>query len=56
MYPEFEQDLAMSIWDEFDPDAINAYQLVDFADENGISNKLLQSHLTKIATSIKNNF
>ena len=55
MYPEFEQDLAMSIGDEFNPDAINAYQLVDFADENGISNKLLQSHLTKIATSIKNN-
>jgi len=55
MYPEFEQDLAMSIGDEFDPDAINAYQLVDFADENGISKKLLQSHLTKIATNIKNN-
>jgi len=40
---------------KFDPDAINAYQLVDFADENGISKKLLQSHQTKIAARIKNN-
>lgn len=32
LYPEFEQDLAMAIGDEFQSPAIHAYQLADFAD------------------------
>ncbi|MFA0238248.1 MULTISPECIES: HipA domain-containing protein [Vibrio] len=55
MYPEFEQDLAMAIGDEFDSDSINAYQLVEFADDCGISPKLLQQSLVKIANDIINN-
>lgn len=52
MYPEFEQDLAMAMGEEFDSDAINAYQLVDFADDCGISKKILQNNLKKIAKDI----
>ncbi|MEZ8692031.1 HipA domain-containing protein [Vibrio splendidus] len=52
MYPEFEQDLAMAIGDEFDSDSINAYQLIEFADDCDISPKLLQQSLTKVANGI----
>ncbi|MBL4831288.1 MAG: HipA domain-containing protein [Aliivibrio sp.] len=55
MYPEFEQDLAMAIGDEFDSDSINAYQLVEFADDCDISPKLLQQNLKKIANDIIKN-
>ncbi|WOT06177.1 HipA domain-containing protein [Shewanella youngdeokensis] len=52
MYPEFEQELAMAIGDEFEPHAINAYQLMEFADECQINSKLLMRQLQKIAKSI----
>lgn len=52
MYPEFEQDLAMALGSEFDSDSINAYQLVDFADDCYISKKILQRRLRKIASAI----
>ena len=52
MYPEFEQELAMAIGDEFDPHAINAYQLMAFADDCQINNKLLMRQLHKTANSI----
>nr|WP_269809111.1 HipA domain-containing protein [Enterovibrio nigricans] len=52
MYPEFEQDLAMAIGDEFDSDSINAYQLIEFADDCDISPKLLQQSMIKIANGI----
>lgn len=39
MYPEFEQDLAMALGEEFDSDSINAYQRVDFVDDCYISKK-----------------
>lgn len=31
MYPNFSQEMAMAIGDEFDANAINSYQIVDFA-------------------------
>lgn len=32
MYPNFEQEMAMALGDEFDGNNVNAYQLADFAD------------------------
>lgn len=55
MYPEFEQDLAMAIGDEFDSDAINAYQLVEFAADCDVSPKLLQQNRKRIASGIIKN-
>lgn len=52
MYPEFEQELAMVIGDEFDPNAINAYQLMEFVDECDINSKLLMRQLDKTAKTI----
>ncbi|WP_185976985.1 HipA domain-containing protein [Shewanella psychropiezotolerans] len=52
MYPEFEQELAMAIGDEFNPHAINAYQLMEFADGCQINNKLLMRQLLKTAKAI----
>lgn len=52
MYPEFEQELAMALGDEFDPNAINAYQLMEFADDCNINVKLLMRQLDKAAKAI----
>jgi len=55
MYPEFEQDLAMAVGSEFDSDSINAYQLVDFADDCGINKKVLQRSLQTLTQAILSN-
>ncbi|MCH1930320.1 HipA domain-containing protein [Shewanella sp. A25] len=52
MYPEFEQELAMAIDDEFDPNKIYAYQLAAFAEDLGLPRNLLISNLTKLASKI----
>lgn len=45
LYPEFEQELAMAIGDEFESDAIKAYQLADFADSCRINRSLVAGRL-----------
>ncbi|MCU8004852.1 MULTISPECIES: HipA domain-containing protein [unclassified Shewanella] len=52
MYEDFEQQLAMAIDDEFDPNSIYAYQLAAFIDGLGLPRNLLISNLTTIARRI----
>ncbi|WP_413472507.1 HipA domain-containing protein [Shewanella baltica] len=52
MYEDFEQQLAMAIDDEFDPNSIFAYQLAAFIDGLGLPKNLLISDLTTIARRI----
>jgi serine/threonine-protein kinase HipA len=53
MYKDFEQEIAMAIDDEFDPNKIYAYQLASFAEELSLPRALLVSNLTKMATRIE---
>ncbi len=53
MYKDFEQEMAMAIDDEFDPNRIYAYQLASFAEELNFPRALLVSNLTKMATKIE---
>lgn len=48
MYPEFEQDMAMGLGDEFDSNTINAYQLADFADSCRLSRQLISRNLRSL--------
>lgn len=48
MYPEFEQQMAMGFGDEFDGNAIRAYQLADFADNCQLPRSLLVMRLKHI--------
>lgn len=52
MYEDFEQQLAMAIDDEFDPNSIYAYQLAAFIDGLDLPRNLLISNLTTIARRI----
>ncbi|MEZ9702841.1 HipA domain-containing protein [Vibrio breoganii] len=52
MYPEFEQDLAMAFGDEFNPAEVNAYQLLEFAEECGIAKLLLQRTLVRLVKAV----
>ncbi|QYK01869.1 HipA domain-containing protein [Shewanella psychrotolerans] len=52
LYDDFEQELAMAIDDEFDPNKIYAYQLAAFIDEIGLPRALLVNNLTQMATKI----
>ncbi len=45
MYPDFAQEMAMAIGDEFDGNAINAYQLADFADSCQVARSLVAIRL-----------
>lgn len=45
MYPEFEHEMAMALGDEFDGNAINAYQLADFANECQLARPMLAKRL-----------
>jgi serine/threonine-protein kinase HipA len=45
MYPEFEHEMAMGLGDEFDGNAVNAYQLVDFAESCQLSRSILATRL-----------
>ncbi len=48
IYPEFEQQMAMALGDEFDGNMVNAYQLADFADSCGLSRRLVARQLKEI--------
>lgn len=52
LYPEFNQHLAMAIGDEFAPEAINAWQLLEMAEACDLPERLLQQTLQKIASDI----
>ena len=52
LYDEFEQELAMAIGDEFDPNKIYAYQLASFIEDIGLPRALLVNNLTQVATKI----
>lgn len=52
MYEDFEQQLAMAIDDEFDPNSIYAYQLAAFMDGLGLPRNLLISNLTRMTRRI----
>ena len=52
MYEDFEQQLAMAIDDEFDPNSIYPYQLAAFIDGLDLPRNLLISNLTTIARRI----
>ena len=49
LYPDFEQDLAMALGDEFNAAAIHAYQLADFADSCHLPRSLVSRQLTILA-------
>ncbi|MEC4725550.1 HipA domain-containing protein [Shewanella sp. D64] len=52
LYDEFEQEMAMAIDDEFDPNKIYAYQLASFIEDIGLPRTLLINNLTQMATKI----
>lgn len=60
IYPNFEQEMAMALGDEFDADTINAYQLADFADSCQIPRALvatrLKSLIKKLNEALDNHF
>jgi len=53
MYPDFEQEMAMSMGDSFDANIINAYQLADFADSCGLPRLLVSRRLKTIIIKLK---
>lgn len=55
MYPDFDQELAMAIGDEFEADKIHAYQLMTFAEECGIKQNILELTLKQLAKAIIDN-
>lgn len=52
MYPDFEHEMAMALGDEFDSNAIHAYQLADFADSCKLSRLLVTKRLRYLAEKI----
>lgn len=52
MYDNFNQEMAMSIGDEFDADNINAYQIIEFAEICNISRSFVSERLQTIANRI----
>jgi serine/threonine-protein kinase HipA len=52
LYDDFEQELAMAIDDEFNPNKIFAYQLASFMADIGLPSALLVNNLTQMATQI----
>lgn len=52
MYPEFEQDLAMALGDEFDENNVHAYQLADFADTCKLPRAYVAQRLGKLAQKL----
>ncbi|MFQ2174023.1 HipA domain-containing protein [Aeromonas rivipollensis] len=52
LYPEFNQHLAMAIGDEFAPEAVNAWQLLEMAEACELPKRLLQQTLHKVANDI----
>jgi serine/threonine-protein kinase HipA len=52
MYPDFEQEMAMALGDEFDSNNINAYQLADFAETCQLSRAIVAKRLKLIANKL----
>jgi serine/threonine-protein kinase HipA len=52
MYPQFANELAMALGDDFDADTITAYQLADFADSCQLSRPYLVRQLKNMATRL----
>lgn len=52
IYPEFSQELAMALGDEFDTIEINAYQLADFADSCQISRVTVATTLINLCHQV----
>ncbi len=52
MYPQFEQEMAMALGDEFDSNTVNAYQLADFADTCQLPRSIVAKRLQRIANSL----
>lgn len=48
MYPNFEQEMAMALGDEFDANVIHAYQLADFADSCNLPRTLVAKQLISL--------
>lgn len=54
IYPQFDQELAMALGDEFKAQAIHAYQLADFADSCHLPRTLVAKRLQAIASKLLN--
>lgn len=52
MYPEFEQEMAMALGDEFDANTVHAYQLADFAASCHLPRALVATRLKRLATQV----
>jgi serine/threonine-protein kinase HipA len=52
MYPQFDNELAMALGDDFDSDTIKAYQLADFADSCQLSRPYLVRQLNNMASTL----
>ncbi|MBB71185.1 MAG: HipA protein [Legionellales bacterium] len=52
MYPDFEQDMAMALGDEFDGNSVNAYQLADFADTCQLPRSLVANRLNDLSLKL----
>lgn len=52
-YPDFEQDLAMALGDEFNSRAIHAYQLADFADSCQLPRPLVSRALNSLGQRLR---
>jgi serine/threonine-protein kinase HipA len=52
MYPQFDNDLAMAIGQDFDGDTIKAYQLADFCDSCQLSRHYLVRQLKNMASTL----
>ncbi|MCC4263475.1 HipA domain-containing protein [Oceanimonas baumannii] len=52
MYPDFEQDLAMALGDEFNSQTINAYQLADFAESCSLPRHLVATRTRRLASAL----
>ena len=52
MYPQFDNELAMAVGDDFDSDTIKAYQLADFADSCQLSRPYLVRQLKNMASTL----
>lgn len=52
MYPQFDNELAMALGDDFDGETIMAYQLADFADSCQLSRPYLVRQLNNMASTL----
>lgn len=52
MYPQFENEMAMALGDDFDGDTIKAYQLADFANSCQLSRSYLVKQLKYMASTL----